>query len=276
MSRHQTWCSAPVWLRTTTVKCQATHRFATRLKVWLMPKRSCHHARLHDSWASRVNDTDKFTAIRLIAFVLVQSCQPHKHRQSVEKPCYATVVAVLVSAYTCKLYASCEHWSLTNCVVDTLECVTTLLWLSICSDALHQSLLWVLVAAQFVLYELCDWSVMHARFTRTVLCGSRHCFVVEQYLMHYIRACFRVYICCVVKHLRMQDANTQCCVITSLRLSTYADAEHQSMFSSILALWDWAVTNGDVTRNSVLPPSAWAMMLMHYIRACFGYKVYVW
>jgi hypothetical protein len=40
--------------------------------------------------------TDSFTASRTLAFVLVQSCQPHKHRQSVEKPCYATVVAVLV------------------------------------------------------------------------------------------------------------------------------------------------------------------------------------
>jgi hypothetical protein len=73
-----------------------------------MPKRSCHHAWLHDSRTIRVNYNDKFTAIRTVAYVLVQSCQPHKHRQGVETTmlCHCGCsVGVSVLFYT--LYACC-------------------------------------------------------------------------------------------------------------------------------------------------------------------------
>jgi hypothetical protein len=78
-----------------------------------MPKRSWQHAWSYVNRTSRVNYTDEFTAIRLIAYVLVQSCQPHKHRQWVAPLCHCgcsdSVSILLYTIYISWLSTALMH-----------------------------------------------------------------------------------------------------------------------------------------------------------------------
>jgi hypothetical protein len=162
----------------------AKHHFVTRIKVWLMPKRRCHHAWLHDNKTSRVNYTDKFVTIRTIAHVLVQSCQPYKHRQSVENTVLCRCVysdGVSLLLYTLRML---WVWSITvaNCthiIVLPLCCG----WPSVLMHNIR-ACFWV----HSVLHKVWDWSRTTCGFTHSSVMPLRCGWAFE--LMHNIRACF--------------------------------------------------------------------------------------
>jgi hypothetical protein len=124
------WCSAVSYMMPCAsvsgyyfLLVDATCHFATRIKVWLMPKRSCHHAWFIDIRTRRIHYTDTFAAARTIAHVLLQTCRPYKHRQWVApfRCCGCSDGVSIILYMRCMLrgwsltHASChfivvEHW----------------------------------------------------------------------------------------------------------------------------------------------------------------------